>query len=86
MLRRVAIVRTIRATRSNIPEDAVLRTSRRTNNNNNNSIIYYLYAESTATRPITDIAQCKYGQRQHKVKGKLQKHKNEEKNNENKEG
>jgi hypothetical protein len=30
------------------------------NNNNNNAIIYYLYAESTATRPITDTAQCRY--------------------------
>jgi hypothetical protein len=29
------------------------------NNNNNNSILYYLCAESTATRPITDTAQCK---------------------------
>jgi hypothetical protein len=25
-----------------------------------NSIIYYLCAESTATRPITDAAQCRY--------------------------
>jgi hypothetical protein len=30
------------------------------NNNNNISIIYYLWAESTATRPITDKAQCSY--------------------------
>jgi hypothetical protein len=29
------------------------------NNNNNNTIFYYLCAESTATRPITDIAQCR---------------------------
>jgi hypothetical protein len=29
------------------------------NNNNNNSILYYLCAESTATRPITDTAQCR---------------------------
>jgi hypothetical protein len=28
------------------------------NNNNNNSILYYLCAESTATRRITDTAQC----------------------------
>jgi hypothetical protein len=28
--------------------------------NNNNSIMYYLYAESTAPRPITDTAQHKY--------------------------
>jgi hypothetical protein len=27
--------------------------------NNNNSILYYLCAESTATRPITDTAQCR---------------------------
>jgi hypothetical protein len=26
----------------------------------NNSILYYLCAESTATRPITDTAQCRY--------------------------
>jgi hypothetical protein len=45
------------------------------NNNNNNqnyqsevitqfnsSIIYYLCAESTAARPITDTAQCRYWQ------------------------
>jgi hypothetical protein len=25
-----------------------------------NSILYYLCAESTATRPITDTAQCRY--------------------------
>jgi hypothetical protein len=30
------------------------------NNNNNNSILYYLYAESTAKRPITDTAQFRY--------------------------
>jgi hypothetical protein len=33
------------------------------NNNNSiqfNSILYYLCAESTATRPITDTAQCRY--------------------------
>jgi hypothetical protein len=29
-------------------------------NNNNNSILYYLCAESTATRPITDTAKCRY--------------------------
>jgi hypothetical protein len=29
-------------------------------NNNNNSILYHLSAESTATRPITDTAQCRY--------------------------
>jgi hypothetical protein len=29
-------------------------------NNNNNSIHYYLCAESTATTPITDTAQCRY--------------------------
>jgi hypothetical protein len=29
------------------------------NNNNNNSILYYLCAEPTATRPITDTAQCR---------------------------
>jgi opacity protein-like surface antigen len=29
------------------------------NNNNNNSILYYLCAESTATRAITDTAQCR---------------------------
>jgi hypothetical protein len=54
------------------------------NNNNNliqfNSIIYYLCAESTATRPITNTAQCSYrqlhnGQTQHKVKGTLQTNK-----------
>jgi hypothetical protein len=28
------------------------------NNNNNNSILYYLCAEPTATKPITDTAQC----------------------------
>jgi hypothetical protein len=26
----------------------------------NNSVLYYLCAESTATRPITDTAQCTY--------------------------
>jgi hypothetical protein len=30
------------------------------NNNNNNSILYYLCTESTAVRPITDRAQCRY--------------------------
>jgi hypothetical protein len=30
------------------------------NNNNNNSILYYLCAEPTATRPITETAQCRY--------------------------
>jgi hypothetical protein len=25
-----------------------------------NSILYYLCADSTATRPITDTAQCRY--------------------------
>jgi hypothetical protein len=30
------------------------------NNNNNNSIPHYLCAVSTATRPITDTAQCIY--------------------------
>jgi hypothetical protein len=29
------------------------------NNNNNNSILYYFYAESKATRPITETAQCR---------------------------
>jgi hypothetical protein len=29
-------------------------------NNNNHSVIYYLCAESTATMPITDTAQCRY--------------------------
>jgi hypothetical protein len=33
-------------------------TGNNNNNNNNNSILYYLCAESTATRPITDTAQC----------------------------
>jgi hypothetical protein len=28
-------------------------------NNNNNPILYYLCAEATATRPITDTAQCR---------------------------
>jgi hypothetical protein len=35
-------------------------TTTTTTNNNNNSILYYLCAESTATRPITDPAQCRY--------------------------
>jgi hypothetical protein len=43
------------------------------------SILYYLCAKSTATRTITDTAQCRYtklhyGHTQHKVKGKLQEH------------
>jgi hypothetical protein len=29
-------------------------------NHNNNSIIYNLCAEPTATKPITDTAQCRY--------------------------
>jgi hypothetical protein len=42
-------------------------------NNNNNSIPYYFRDELTATRPITDTAQCRYtqlhtGQTKHKVK------------------
>jgi hypothetical protein len=28
--------------------------------NNSNSILYYLCAESTATRPVTETAQCRY--------------------------
>jgi hypothetical protein len=44
-----------------------------------NSVLYYLCAESTATNPITDTAQCRYtylhnGHIQHKVNGKLQEH------------
>jgi hypothetical protein len=44
---------------------------------NNNLILYYLRAESTATRPITDSAQCRYrqlhhGHAQYKAKDKLQ--------------
>jgi hypothetical protein len=30
------------------------------NNNNNNLVLCYLYAKSTATRPITGTAQCRY--------------------------
>jgi hypothetical protein len=42
-----------------------------------NPIIYYLCAKSTATRSITDTAECRYrqlhsGQTPHKIKGKLQ--------------
>jgi hypothetical protein len=37
----------------------VIKHSGTYNNNNNNSIFYYLYVESTATRPITDTAQCR---------------------------
>jgi hypothetical protein len=52
--------------------------------NNNNLIIYYLCAESTATRPITDTAQCRCRQlnnwqTHHRVKGKLQEPKNAKK-------
>jgi hypothetical protein len=36
--------------------------------NNNNSILYYLCAESTATRPITDTAQCNYIMDNHNIK------------------
>jgi hypothetical protein len=38
--------------------DLVPRHTR--NSHNNNSILYYLCAKSTATRPITDTAQCRY--------------------------
>jgi hypothetical protein len=36
------------------------KSNNNNNNNNNNSILFYLCAESTATRPITDTAQCRY--------------------------
>jgi hypothetical protein len=43
-----------------INNNAVLVKLRKPKVINNNLILYYLYAESTATRPITDTAQCKY--------------------------
>jgi hypothetical protein len=36
------------------------KSNNNNNNNNNNSILCYLCAESTAIRPITNTAQCRY--------------------------
>jgi hypothetical protein len=52
-----------------VPFTVQLNNNNNNNNNNNyyyyyyynnNSILYYLCAEPTATRPITDTAQCRY--------------------------
>jgi hypothetical protein len=44
----------------NVTSDFALDDSNTNDDDDNNSILYYLYAESTATRPITDTAQCRY--------------------------
>jgi hypothetical protein len=36
-----------------------------------NSILYYLCAESTASNPITDTAQCRYIMDKHNIKLKI---------------
>jgi hypothetical protein len=55
---------TTTATTTTTTTTTITTTATTTNNNNNNnniinnSILYCLYAESTATRPITETAQC----------------------------